>query len=53
MRVDGKTLRAMAIELTEEGYDVSLEKVRRWCHRYGIPTHRVPAAVVASQEVGE
>lgn len=44
MREQGLSLDDMAKAFTADGYEVSLETVRRWCKKAGIPTHRVPAS---------
>lgn len=43
-RGEGKSIDEISAQLAADGYEVSSETVRRWCHRAGIPTHRVPAA---------
>jgi intein-encoded DNA endonuclease-like protein len=43
MRTDGKSLDQMVEAISELGFDVSRETVRRWCDEAGVPTNRVPA----------
>lgn len=44
LHAEGKSLKEITESFNEDGFDVGLETVRRWCHRIGLPTHRVPAA---------
>lgn len=43
LRADGKSMDQISQTFKADGYEVSLETVRRWCQRLGIPTHQVPA----------
>lgn len=43
MRAEGKSMDQISQAFKADGYEVSLETVRRWCQKLGIPTHQVPA----------
>lgn len=51
MRAEGLTLDQMSESFRSRGFDISLETVRRWCQRAGVPTHRVPAAMPEASDV--
>lgn len=48
LRAEGKSMAQISELFKIEGYDVSIETVRRYCQRLGIPTHQVPAPVDAA-----
>lgn len=53
MRADGLSLQQMADRFNADGFGTSLETVRRWCQRIGLPTNRVPAAAPSSAGRGQ
>lgn len=44
LRADGFSIDEIVAAFEFDGIKVSAETVRRWCHKAGIPTHRVPAS---------